>query len=214
MSLRSAATLSIPVAAALFALWGSVSGCSDDGGTPANTAGTGTAGSPAASGGSNAGTGGSPSATAGASGSGGAAGGAAGAAPAGDPATPLAEAQCMGIGTGRACLLVGTCANRPCGLADTGSRNCVCGEGGVLTWACTSCAYPMGADQPSILIPPGVGDAGALEPCVAGMSDGVICTPDRGDRCLAANGEVCACWLEEDPGVSQWDCDNKPSFWP
>jgi hypothetical protein len=72
----------------------------------------------------------------------------------------------------------------------------------------------MGADQPSILIPPGVGDAGALEPCVAGMSDGVICTPDRGDRCLAANGEVCACWLEEDPGVSQWDCDNKPSFWP
>jgi hypothetical protein len=213
MSLRSAANISIPVAATLVALWGSVTGCSDDPAPPANTAGTGTAGSGAGTGGSNAGAGGSPTATAGTSGSGGAAGGAAGA-PAGDPTVALADAQCMGIGTGDPCPLVGTCANRPCGLADTGSRNCVCGTNGVMTWMCTSCAYPMGADQPSILIPPGIGDAGALEPCVAGMSDGVICTPDRGDRCLAANGEVCACWLEEDPGVSQWDCDNKPSFWP
>lgn len=214
MSLRSAAPLSIPVAAAFFSLWGSVSGCSDDGGTPSNTAGTGTAGSGtagmagAAAGGSSAGTGGSPTATAGTGGSGGATGGAAGA-PAGDPTTPLAPAQCMGIGNGDPCLLVGTCAGRVCGLADTGSRDCVCGLDNI--WNCTSCAFPMGPGQPSILIPPGVGDAGALRAC-EGVVQNAVCTP-RGDRCLAADGDVCACWIEEDPEVYSWDCDNPPSFW-
>lgn len=209
-ALRLGATLSV--------VWASALGCSGDEDTPASSGGmggTGTgmsgAGTVAQGGTSNAGsgTGGSTVAQGGTSG-----GGAGGAAGAGDPSTPLSDNQCSGIRSNQACAFVGTCAARPCGLADLGTRDCVC-DG---SWTCTSCAYPTGPTAPSVLAPPGTGDGGAIPTCAAGVADDIACSP-MGERCIQGTApagddpEGCACWLTDDDGANIWDCDNQPSTW-
>ena len=133
---------------------------------------------------------------------------------AGDPATPLSDNQCSGIRNNQSCAFVGTCAARACGLADLGARDCVCNG----SWTCTSCAYPTGEEQPSVLAPPGEGDGGAIPTCAAGVADDIVCTP-MGNRCIQGTApagdepEGCACWLTNDDGANIWDCDNQPSTW-
>lgn len=126
-----------------------------------------------------------------------------------DPTTPLSPNQCTGISSDDPCQFVGSCAGRVCGLADLGTRDCTCTLAKV--WDCTSCAFPMGPNQPSVLIPPGTGDAGALRTCEVGVAREVTCSP-MGDRCQQGE-DVCACWVIDD-GMNVWDCDNPPSFWP
>lgn len=130
------------------------------------------------------------------------------AAPTGDPTMIIDDSMCSGIRGDAACPLIGTCAGRACGIADTGTRDCVCGT--EMTWSCQSCTFPMGADQPSILVPPAAGTD--LDPCGADVVEDTPCA-NMGDRCGAADGDMCACWLTDDEGVTIWDCDSRPNFW-
>lgn len=76
--------------------------------------------------------------------------------------------------------------------------------------------YPMGADQPSIIVPP----TEPMPDCPADLVEEAPCTT-MGDRCqiLTPNdqagdtGDMCACWLTDDDGQTIWDCDGPPSFW-
>lgn len=224
--LRVSATLALPLAT----LASLGAGCSDDPQEPAGTGGSqtsagsgGSAGSSTGNAGSDSGAGGSDSGGSDSGGSGGSAtAGSGGSDAAGsgggdmggerDPSMIIDDSMCSGISNGSACTLVGTCANRSCGLADLGSRNCVCGLDSI--WDCESCGFPMDFDEYPVLAPPGVGDAGAIEACENSVADDVPC-PARGDRCTIA-GEICACWIEEpeDSGSYVWDCDGAPNFWP
>jgi hypothetical protein len=206
---------SLVAAVCSLSVFGTVA-CSDEAtpNNPNNSMGgsaTANAGASGASGAGQTAQGGTSNNTAGSGGSAGAqaAAGTAGAGGAAeDPTMPLSDNQCTGISNGQACLFTGTCSNRVCGLADLGSRNCVCSGG---TWDCTSCAFPMGPNQPSVLVPPGTGDAGALRTCEVGVARNVTCSP-MGDRCEQGE-DVCACWVVDD-GMNVWDCDNRPNFWP
>jgi hypothetical protein len=208
---------------AMLGIWGMSFGClEDDGPSTGNggTGGTGTGGS---------GTGGSGT---GGGGTGGAMGGSGGAGMGGggntDPTVMLMPNQCNGIGNDDPCFAIGTCADRPCGIADYGTRNCVCGPvGAVNVWDCESCTFDM-TNLPAVLVPPGTGsadagdagDAGggaALEACATTVADNIPCTD--GDRCKKGTGaaaELCVCLLREDDGTGPliWDCDDPPSFWP
>ncbi len=121
-------------------------------------------------------------------------------------ADELPEDSCKGIGNGDACETPGTCSNLSCGLADTGSRVCTCNA----TWDCTSCAFPMGDDQPVIIAPPTADDPIAdCEPETVVEKE--VC-PAMGDRCVL-NDEICACWVTNSDDELVWDCDDAPSFW-
>ncbi len=114
--------------------------------------------------------------------------------------------SCKGIGNGDACETLGTCSNLSCGLADTGSRVCTCNA----TWDCTSCAFPMGDDQPVIIAPPTADDPIAdCDPETVVEKE--VC-PAMGDRCVM-NDEICACWVTNSDDELVWDCDDAPSFW-
>lgn len=203
---------------AMLGIWGMSFACLEDS--------NGTAGAGGSSMGGTSGGGGS-----GGGGTGGAMGGSGGAGMGGgantDPTVMLPANQCSGIGNDDPCFAIGTCADRPCGIADYGRRNCVCGPvGGVNVWDCESCAFDT-TNLPAVLVPPGTGaadagdagDAGsdALRACETTLIEEGPCTD--GDRCkrgTGANAELCVCLLREDDGMGPliWDCDDPPNFWP
>lgn len=111
--------------------------------------------------------------------------------------------ECSGIGDGDACPTPGVCPGRPCGIADTGSRDCTCTAG--LVWDCSSCAWTMPYDP--LIEPP----AAALPACSTAAVDAAACTPATDMRCMQG-AELCVCY--DDDGTTVWDCDDPPSFWP
>jgi hypothetical protein len=112
---------------------------------------------------------------------------------------PAVGAMCKSIKTGMACAPEGTdCPTLACGLADSGTRACMC-QG---TWMCSSCDFSASPfkDKPA--------DA---EPCTT-QADKLECTT-KGAVCTdAPGGEVCACW-PDDEGALIWDCDKPPTSW-
>jgi hypothetical protein len=108
--------------------------------------------------------------------------------------------ECRGIKTGMACQNEGLlCSNLPCGLADTGCRQCLCST----TWSCTPCDYSSSPlkDQP-------------IDPwtCTEAVADKVACVVEW-DVCVGApSSEVCACYTDSE-GALIWDCDKPPSSW-
>lgn len=110
--------------------------------------------------------------------------------------------ECKGIKTGMACSPEGTdCPSLACGLADSGSRSCMCAT----NWSCSACDYTNSPfkDRPADIMP-----------CTGTEADKVSCTGMQGKVCEGApGGEVCACW-PDDEGMVIWDCDKAPTSWP
>jgi hypothetical protein len=112
------------------------------------------------------------------------------------------DPMCLGIARGMPCPQEGyMCAPLRCGLADEGSRACLCADG---VWNCTSCDFTGSIiEQPPAVTPP---------PCTT-QADEIYCE-NEWEMCFGApGGEVCVCYVD-DEGLRVWDCDNPPGSWP
>lgn len=158
------------------------------------TTGGSTTGGTATGGASGTATGGSTTggtATGGSGGSGTATGGSGGGVP----------PECKGISRDTPCAMEGlNCPNLPCGLADSGTRECNCAT----NWMCTSCNFTGAWTETK---------PADVMPCPDGIADEVTCTTDHLICGPQASGEYCACWMSPSDGQS-WDCDDPPSTWP
>lgn len=131
--------------------------------------------------------------------------------PAAEPAGTAAPAadelpadSCEGIKKDMPCATPGTCSALVCGLADLGTRSCVCDT----NWTCTSCEFPTGADAPEVLLePPADMPLAACD--TATVVEEEPCTT-MGERCALDDGDICACWLTDSDGATIWDCDSPP----
>jgi hypothetical protein len=178
-------------------------------GTPSGgTAGTGAGGSVAGTGAeagtSTGGTAGTPAAGTGPGGSAGAGGGASGV---------NMDAMCKSISNNAACTAaVGdgkACPMMPCGLGDSGRRDCNC----QVNWTCTSCSY---ANSPIMTKP-----ANAETPC-SGVVNGMPCAMNIDSPLSVCNNSAATpddpyCMCASDPrnpaNPAEWNCDTAPSSW-
>lgn len=127
-----------------------------------------------------------------------------------------ALSMCTGIGSDETCPMAGSCENLLCGIADTGTRTCVCDPNHMECdpgnsppcWECSSCAW--GTDAPAwVQSPPA-----EIVMCEATAVDDAPC-PTESAVCLSVNNpeEFCACWLRDTADMLIWDCDDAPSHW-
>jgi hypothetical protein len=115
-------------------------------------------------------------------------------------APPNTDPECKGIRTNQPCALDGKmCPNLPCGLADSGRRQCSCAT----NWQCTSCDN----SNSWISTPPC-----DILPCPPEVADEVSCTSEH-TVCGPVGSEYCACYRSPTDGLI-WDCDSPPSSWP
>ena len=195
------------------------------GGTPPTGGSAGVAGTPP--------TGGTP--TGGAAGSGGTVAGTgnvAGTATGGTAGTPAAgsgpggsagsgagasgvnmDAMCKSISNNMPCTAaVGDgkmCPMMPCGLGDSGRRDCNC----QVNWTCTSCNF---ASSPIMTKP-----ANAETPC-SGVTNGMPCAMNIDSPLSVCNNSAATpddpyCMCASDPrnpaNPAEWNCDSAPSSW-
>lgn len=110
------------------------------------------------------------------------------------------DPNCRGIRNQMPCAIEGTmCPSLPCGLADSGRRQCACAT----VWTCTSCDFSESVfrDRPA-----------NIAPCPLEVADEVACTEVNTVCGPVAAGEYCACYLSPTDGPI-WDCDSPPSTW-
>jgi len=109
--------------------------------------------------------------------------------------------ECAEIVRNTTCLGVGvTCDDLPCGIADTGRRECACTG----IWECTSCDLTNSPVRDLV---------GPFRECTDEIVDGVRCSTEW-DLCgPTVSGEYCACYVGPE-GRLIWDCDVMPAcFW-
>jgi hypothetical protein len=112
---------------------------------------------------------------------------------------PNPDPECKGIKTGEACTVADKqCPSMPCGLADSGRRDCNCAT----SWSCTACDYTNSPfkDRPA-----------DIQACPSNASDEVACTTAN-SVCGPVGNEYCACFQDATDGLI-WDCDKPPTSW-
>jgi hypothetical protein len=201
----------------------STGGSQNTGGSPAAGAGgAGPADASPGTGGSSAGTGGVLT------GAGGAPPGTGGARP-GTGGTPVTDAGSpgvvcpSGISSGvTACTT--SCGPKACGLADTGTTNCICPAGGGV-YTCTKCAFnPSAPNAPPFIATPPTAMCGTdsfdKAPCTT-MGAACLCpaivagaapAPCQTGASSTTKQQECACWPQGTSQALIWDCDTQPGL--
>jgi hypothetical protein len=107
------------------------------------------------------------------------------------------------VGDGKACPMM------PCGLGDSGRRDCNCAT----NWSCTSCSF---ANSPIMTKP-----ANAETPC-SGVVNGMACAMNIDSPLSVCNNSTATpddpyCMCASDPrnpaNPAEWNCDSAPSSW-